>query len=258
MILRRVIQHVRKQEWTAIWIDLVIVVVGVFIGIQVANWNEARLEERRARDVLVRLSGDLDQELVSIDQRVEYMGRSIAYGEQALHWAEDGALAEGSEWQTVLAFVQASRILPYTPVDITYQEMLSAGELDLVRDADLRAALNEYFVSGTLTRAHYILRLNPEYRTHVRGLTPYRISRYIFTDCFKMTNIRTVAMLPCESPVDQATAAAVLQIYREAPALTVELAFWIDSAHQMVEILKQMRVACVELQRRIDAQAEAA
>ena len=28
MILRRIIQHVRKQEWTAIVIDLLIVVVG--------------------------------------------------------------------------------------------------------------------------------------------------------------------------------------------------------------------------------------
>jgi hypothetical protein len=42
MLLRRVIKHVRKQEWTAIAIDFVIVVVGVFIGIQAANWNEAR------------------------------------------------------------------------------------------------------------------------------------------------------------------------------------------------------------------------
>ena len=41
MLLRRVIAHVRRQEWTAIGIDLVIVVVGVFIGIQVANWNES-------------------------------------------------------------------------------------------------------------------------------------------------------------------------------------------------------------------------
>lgn len=35
MLLRRVISHVRKQEWTAIGIDFVIVVVGVFVGIQV-------------------------------------------------------------------------------------------------------------------------------------------------------------------------------------------------------------------------------
>ena len=35
MILRRVIGHFRRQEWTAIAIDFVIVVVGVFVGIQV-------------------------------------------------------------------------------------------------------------------------------------------------------------------------------------------------------------------------------
>jgi hypothetical protein len=37
MILRRVIQHVRNQEWTAIGIDFLIVVFGVFMGIKVAN-----------------------------------------------------------------------------------------------------------------------------------------------------------------------------------------------------------------------------
>ena len=42
MILRRVIQHFRNQEWTAIGIDFVIVVFGVVIGILVANWNENR------------------------------------------------------------------------------------------------------------------------------------------------------------------------------------------------------------------------
>jgi len=34
MILRRIIAHFRKQEWTAIGIDFVIVVVGVLVGLQ--------------------------------------------------------------------------------------------------------------------------------------------------------------------------------------------------------------------------------
>ena len=50
MILRRVIKHVRKQEWTAIMIDLIIVVVGVYVGIQAQAWNAERqdreIEER--------------------------------------------------------------------------------------------------------------------------------------------------------------------------------------------------------------------
>jgi hypothetical protein len=44
MLLRRVIEHVREQNWLAVFIDFLIVVVGVFIGIQVANWNEERLK----------------------------------------------------------------------------------------------------------------------------------------------------------------------------------------------------------------------
>ena len=49
MILRRVIAHFRKQEWTAIAIDFVIVVVGVFMGIQAQTWNAARVGKEIGR-----------------------------------------------------------------------------------------------------------------------------------------------------------------------------------------------------------------
>ncbi len=44
MILRRVISHVRNQEWTAIRLDFLIAVLGVFVGLLVNNWNNARIE----------------------------------------------------------------------------------------------------------------------------------------------------------------------------------------------------------------------
>ena len=69
MILRRVIQHVKKQEWTAIWIDLVIVVVGVFIGIQVSNWNAARADDVRAKAYLERIKDNLNTDLQAIKRR---------------------------------------------------------------------------------------------------------------------------------------------------------------------------------------------
>lgn len=42
MILRRISEHVKDQNWFAVGVDFVIVVIGVFIGIQVSNWNAAR------------------------------------------------------------------------------------------------------------------------------------------------------------------------------------------------------------------------
>lgn len=48
MNLRRIIEHIKNQQWTAVAIDFVIVVVGVFVGIQVSNWNQARVTDQQA------------------------------------------------------------------------------------------------------------------------------------------------------------------------------------------------------------------
>ena len=47
MILSRAIEHLKRQHWAGAFIELVIVVLGVFIGIQVTNWNQARIERQR-------------------------------------------------------------------------------------------------------------------------------------------------------------------------------------------------------------------
>lgn len=59
MLLRRVIVHLRKQEWTAIALDFLIVVLGVFLGLQVNNWNEARAASRQEAVLIAQLAGDL-------------------------------------------------------------------------------------------------------------------------------------------------------------------------------------------------------
>src|SRR4051812_40063961 len=58
MILRRFIDHVKKEHWTAIAIDFVVVILGVFIGLQANNWNEARNDRTRERTYLERLRAD--------------------------------------------------------------------------------------------------------------------------------------------------------------------------------------------------------
>jgi len=59
MLLRRVIEHVKHQNWTAVALDFVIVVMGVFIGIQVSNWNAARAESAREQQALAAILDDL-------------------------------------------------------------------------------------------------------------------------------------------------------------------------------------------------------
>jgi hypothetical protein len=84
MLLRRVIEHVRNQQWTAIGIDLVIVVVGVFIGIQVANWNEARADKAAYQAALGRLGAEIDTNLASLDAFDADIAGELGIGSRAL------------------------------------------------------------------------------------------------------------------------------------------------------------------------------
>ncbi len=59
MLLRRITQHIKDQNWFAVFIDFFIVIAGVFIGIQVANWNEARGERERRDQIVDALVTDL-------------------------------------------------------------------------------------------------------------------------------------------------------------------------------------------------------
>src|SRR5512147_1965408 len=64
MIPRRVAEHAKAQNWFAVALDFFIVVIGVFIGIEVANWNQARQDRQEERryygQLLVDLRSDLE------------------------------------------------------------------------------------------------------------------------------------------------------------------------------------------------------
>jgi len=56
-LLRRVIEHVKAQNWTAVALDFVIVVMGVLFAFWITAWNEAR--EDRARQARDRISNGM-------------------------------------------------------------------------------------------------------------------------------------------------------------------------------------------------------
>jgi hypothetical protein len=60
VLLRRITEHVKAQNWTAVALDFVIVVVGVFIGIQVSNWNVARQDRADEAAILQSLHEEVE------------------------------------------------------------------------------------------------------------------------------------------------------------------------------------------------------
>jgi len=114
MFLRKVVQHLRDQNWTAIGIDLLIVIVGVFIGAQASNWNEERKERAGERVFLERLHEDLATDLAVLRQKDAYLTAAAEAGRRAEGFIAAGRPCESNCWRVLLDFFAASQFQDVT------------------------------------------------------------------------------------------------------------------------------------------------
>ena len=60
MLLRRVIDHVKDQNWFAVTLDFIIVFFGVFVGLQAQEWREDVASRERLDRIVTALNTDLE------------------------------------------------------------------------------------------------------------------------------------------------------------------------------------------------------
>ncbi len=136
MLLRRVIEHVRDQNWTAIAIDFVIVVAGVFVGIQVSNWNAEWENGQKSAIFTERLKTDLRGEDWTYQFLIAYNREVLANANRAVD-ALEGKAALSDEALLVSAY-RATQYRNRNQRGSTYDELISTGSIDLIRDRTLR------------------------------------------------------------------------------------------------------------------------
>lgn len=180
MLLRRVIDHVRKQQWTAIWIDLVIVVVGVFIGIQVSNWNDDRASARRAAVFSERLRNDLREEAWSYEMQVGYYTDVAAHGRRALD-ALAGRTPLPDE-QLLIAAYRATQFHGTIRRRATYEELTSRGEIGLIGDGALRD-LAQRLYSTQMFQRNLDEGQSSQYRQWFRQNLPHDVQQALTDAC---------------------------------------------------------------------------
>ncbi|WDI32178.1 hypothetical protein PUV54_03100 [Hyphococcus flavus] len=84
MLLRRITEHVKAQNWTAVALDFVIVVVGVFIGVQIGNWNASRQQHQIYEEAFDRTIVELQTNLESLESTRETVETSLPLVQQAI------------------------------------------------------------------------------------------------------------------------------------------------------------------------------
>ncbi|MEQ9506162.1 MAG: hypothetical protein RLO80_07800 [Hyphomonas sp.] len=143
MILQRLATSIRKQDWFTVTVETLIVVLGVFIGLQVNNWNAARVARGDAADLLSRLSIEAE------DTRVD-IAAYIALNELILTDAKRLAVRL-SEGETCLAMDDEMKGLilgigDFPPPRFSLSsanEALETGRLSLIKSPEIRDSVRK-------------------------------------------------------------------------------------------------------------------
>lgn len=144
MIFRRIATHLGKQEWTAIAIDFVIVVLGVFLGLQASNWNEAAADRRAEAVYLSQLRGDLQRIEGAVRDQIafeRFQGRVAA---TVFDLIEHDRSAERA-LRIGMGLSQLTMRRTLRIESPTFTDLQSSGNLEVISDAALRAEIISYF-----------------------------------------------------------------------------------------------------------------
>ncbi|WP_412069191.1 hypothetical protein [Rubrivirga sp. IMCC43871] len=223
MIYRRVLQHVRDQNWTAIAIDFVIVVAGVFIGIQVSNWNAARVEQAREATYLAQLREEIAGNADVIAYQTVYVERVVEGGRAALAFIEGDADCT-AECETVLVdLFHASQVWGAGYTRAKYEEMVRLG---LPTDEATAAAVQEFY--GFIDGWDTVNATPPAYRERVRGHLSPEAAVVLWDGCYGDVEGQLEALLSdCVDGLRALDVEPMLRSVRADPELAPQLRFWI-------------------------------
>lgn len=218
MVIRRIREHVATHNWFAVGVDLAIVVVGVFIGTQANNWNEARLERAAAAEYRRQIIDDLKGNEVDIASRTVYYGKVRAHAMAALDAMERPNEPRGAPF--LIDSYQASQVWLRPLVRTGYDEMTGAGLTRHVGDRETRSRLANYY---TQIRQFEVTALGmTAYRERLRRAMPYKVQQAVKTQCSEriifLANGAQIATLPerCRLVLDEAMVATALSRLRAA------------------------------------------
>ena len=179
MFLRRLKKHINEQNWFAIWLDLLIVFLAVFVGLQADNWNQDRVARSNAKIYYARLIEDLRAEEITRYSRIAYYQQALKHGESALQAL--GQPENRDDEQLLIDLYQATQIWNYAPQRATYDELLAIGIANAIPDAVIRGRLANYYLG--LTNSKEIQQEQTPYRQNLRRYMPHDTQSAVRRKC---------------------------------------------------------------------------
>ncbi len=151
MILRRLTGYLRHENWFAIILELVVVVVGLFLAFQLDRWYESQRTKFDLQAHLTSLAEDFAENeallVLAISEGKQEMEAAITIRAEIRKDSPDLTVAELNQ------LISQTSLLPaFNAVDLAYRNLISGGTLSDLLSPDLKKELAEFYSDYELTK----------------------------------------------------------------------------------------------------------
>ena len=123
--------------------EIVLIVVGILIALQISEWNQSLTNERLEQAFLQRIEKDLKADLIEFGKERQRIRDGMAALEEAVQLIHRENV--GTDLYKFNVLFDMAGINPLKPQTATYRELESTGQLNLIQDDKLRAALQDHY-----------------------------------------------------------------------------------------------------------------
>lgn len=172
MILRGLAKNLKEQNWMAIGIEFVLLIAGVFLGIQVANWNDERRDLIREKAYLEDVAAELDKSIQSIEHSIKRSQERIALNELLIQAAADPVVVRAEPGRFIYAITRGGWTFSPTVSGNAFEAMKASGNLGIFRDRKLLRDLMALYsgVQGSTQWSQWNALNQSEYSRRAAGI----------------------------------------------------------------------------------------
>lgn len=179
MVIRRIREHVAAHNWFAVGVDFAIVVAGVFLGIQVSNWNMARIEADKAAEYRSRLVQEIEFNRLQFAAQLAYYRQARRHALAALYQLRNANGPSGPQF--LVNAYQATQLDEWTAKRFIYDEMVSAGMAASIGNPGVQQVTSDFY-QGVEAVGRALSKV-PSYRHVVRRTMPYPVQLRLRQEC---------------------------------------------------------------------------
>ena len=125
--------------------EILLVVIGILIALQVNNWNDNRKNNKESRGALLSLQEDFQENIVQIKKTAHMAGQMTRYTHNLIKIIDRDSLTINPDSLGLDLTAGAASWTRLETVSSTYDALSGAGKLDLIQNKKLRKLLAEFY-----------------------------------------------------------------------------------------------------------------